>query len=428
MKMSSIDPVQRQYEALPYPARDPAEEKTRLLRTWLDDLPMINHYGFAGRQDFAGGFRALVAGGGTGDGTIFLAEQLRHTDAEVVHLDFSRTSIELARRRAEARGLRNVRFVCDSLLNIGKLDLGKFDYINCVGVLHHLDDPDAGLRAIRSVLADDGVMGLMVYGRAGRTGIYQMQELMRLVNGDEPEMRKRIGNTREILGALPPTNWFKRGEDLYNDHRVSDAGLVDLLLHPRDRAYSVEELFAWLCDAHGLHLELTDVQRGRAAYLPHLQLGPNPPRSLRRIREMPLRRQFAIAELLTGTLQTHSFFATRSPDCTAPYGDPEYVPFFFHEPLNGPQVAQMLAANRGQPVILDHAHTRLSLTVNPGRYGAPVVRRIDGSATFGKIFGEVRAEAGASPTDAELFEDFRETFETLNAIDRLLLRHASVAG
>jgi SAM-dependent methyltransferase len=423
--VSSLDPVQRQYEMLPYPARDPADEKKRLLRTWLDDLPMINHYGYAGRQTFANGFRALAAGGGTGDATIFLAEQLKGTNAEIVHLDFSHTSVELARRRAEVRGLGNIRFVCDSLLNVGNLDLGKFDYINSVGVLPHLEDPDAGLKALRSALAEDGVLGLMVYGRVGRTSIYQMQELMRLVNGGEARVRKCIGNTKEILAALPPTNWFKRSEDLYIDHRVSDSGLFDLLLHPRDRAYSVEEIFAWLCDGHGLHLEFTDVQRGRSAYLPHFQLGPNPPRILRRIREMPLRRQFAISELLTGTLQTHSFFATRSADCTAPYGDAAYVPFFFHEPLSGRQLAQMFAAGRGRPVVMDHVHTGLSVTVNPGRYGPLVLQRIDGRASFGEIFSEVRTEsgAGASLSDARLFEDFREIYEALNGIDRLLLRH-----
>ena len=147
--MSTADSVQAQYEALPYPARDPADETKRLARTWLDDLPMLNHYGFAGRRSFQKGFRVLVAGGGTGDGTIFLAEQLRNSDAEVVHLDFSSASLEIARRRAEVRGLTNIRWIHDSLLNLPRLGLGKFDYINCAGVLHHLADPDEGLRADR---------------------------------------------------------------------------------------------------------------------------------------------------------------------------------------------------------------------------------------------------------------------------------------
>jgi ubiquinone/menaquinone biosynthesis C-methylase UbiE len=89
--------------------------------TWLEDLPMINHYCFAGKQSFQNGFRALVAGGGTGDATIFLAEQLRHTDAQVVHLDMSTASIALAKERAQIRGLTNITWVHDSLLNLPAL-------------------------------------------------------------------------------------------------------------------------------------------------------------------------------------------------------------------------------------------------------------------------------------------------------------------
>ena len=81
--------VRAHYEALPYPACNPQDERVRLARTWLEDLAMINHYCFAGKQSFRKGFRALVAGGGTGDPTIFLAEQLRHHGATIVHLDIS---------------------------------------------------------------------------------------------------------------------------------------------------------------------------------------------------------------------------------------------------------------------------------------------------------------------------------------------------
>lgn len=425
--MSTSDSVQAQYEALPYPARDPADEKQRLARTWLDDLPMLNHYGFAGRQSFRHGFRVLVAGGGTGDGTIFLAEQLRTTDAEVVHLDFSRTSLEIARRRAEVRGLTNIRWIHDSLLNLPRLGLGTFGYINCAGVLHHLPDPDAGLRALLGALADDGVIGLLLYGAVGRTGVYQMQELLRLAIGDAPGIPDRIAQAKQILASLPPTNWFRRGAELFSDHRENDAGLFDLLLHPQDRAYSVEEVYAWLADRHGLHLEFTDVQRGRSAYLPHLQWGPTAPAIVERIRRLPERRQHAIAELLTGTIQTHCLYATRGVR-VAPYGDASYVPFFFHEPITGPQLAEFLAQGRGQPVMLDHVHSGISAVVNPGRYRSAILRHIDGYATWREIFDQVRARtghAGPPPSDAELFEDFRGLYELLNAIDRLLLRHGT---
>ena len=424
--------VRSQYEALPYPACNPEDERTRLAQTWLDDLPMINHYCFAGKQSFRNGFRALVAGGGTGDATIYLAEQLKHGNAEIVHLDLSEASIAIARARAQIRGLTNIRWVHASLLNLPSLGLGQFDYITCSGVLHHLADPDAGFQALRSVLAPEGAIGLMVYGTTGRTGVYQMQALMRLVNGEERDAQRKIANTRDVLASLPASNWFKRSEDLYNDHKSGDAGIFDLLLHAQDRSYSVGALFDWLdgspgkSGGHGMHLAFTDVQRGRAPYLPHMVLGRQPPALSHMLRTMPRRQQYEMAELMGGDIVTHSLYATRSAQCTAPYGDARYVPFFFHEPLTGDVLAQVFSSNRGQPFMLRHQHSGVSVMVNPGKYGPQILRLIDGKRSFGDIFDQFRADwrgKSVAPDNQVLFSDFAESYDTLNALDRLLLTY-----
>jgi SAM-dependent methyltransferase len=428
--------VRNQYEALPYPPCDPQDDRKRLALTWLEDLPMINHYCFAGKQSFQNGFKALVAGGGTGDATIFLAEQLRHTDAQVVHLDMSEASIALAKERAQIRGLTNIRWVHDSLLNLPALaaELGKFDYINCSGVLHHLADPDLGFKALLSVLKADGAIGLMVYATTGRTGVYQMQELMRMVNASEADAQRKIANTRDLLASLPATNWFKRSEELHHDHKAGDAGIYDLLLHSQDRSYSVAELFDWLGGeadgakkGHGMHLAFTDVQRGRSPYLPHMVLGSKPPAITAALRKLPRRKQYEMAELMSGTIITHSLYVTRDA-CTAPYGDPAYVPFFYHEPLTGQIAAQVFGSNKGQPFMLQHQHSGVSLMVNPGKYGAKILALIDGKKTFGEIFDQFRAAwqgKAAAPDNAVLFADFAESFDVLNALDRLLLRHSA---
>src|SRR5689334_22001157 len=98
--------VRELYEAFPFPSRTPAGEKPGgMPLTRTDMLGKVNHHAFEGRRDFTRGFRALVAGGGTGDSAIFLAAQLRETDAEVVCLDISEASLAIARQRAALRGL-----------------------------------------------------------------------------------------------------------------------------------------------------------------------------------------------------------------------------------------------------------------------------------------------------------------------------------
>jgi SAM-dependent methyltransferase len=422
--------VRDQYEALPYPPRDPAEEIERLVKTWLDDPPMINHYCFAGRETFRNKFRALVAGGGTGDASIFLAERLKNTDAEIVHLDFSKAAIQIARERAKVRGLENITWIHDSLLNLPARKLEKFDYINCCGVLHHLADPDAGLGVLLVALKDTGALGIMLYGKIGRAGVYQMQALMRLINRDESDIRKKISNTSEVLNALPATNWFKRAEDLHHDHKLGDAGIYDLLLHSQDRAYTVGEIFEWIRHGHGLNIEFTDARRGRAPYLPHMVLGPGRPEILNEIEKLPLEQQYEIAEILSGKLIAHSFYVTRSTSCKAPYGDADYVPFFFHDPVTGPQMAQVFDTGKGKPFILDHAQSGTSVLVHPSQYGQKILRQIDGNRTFQQIFDLVRDDAqlrSSPPANETLFADFQETFDILNSVDRLLLRHHTAA-
>jgi 2-polyprenyl-3-methyl-5-hydroxy-6-metoxy-1,4-benzoquinol methylase len=146
--LKGLKEVQEHYLDYPYLMRNPDDDKTRLLKVYGDYLGEINHWLFNGKKDFTKKFRVLIAGGGTGDSTVFLAEQLKDTDADVIYLDFSKNSMAIAQKRAEHRGLTNITWIHDSILNIPNLKLGKFDYITCTGVLHHLESPDAGLKIL----------------------------------------------------------------------------------------------------------------------------------------------------------------------------------------------------------------------------------------------------------------------------------------
>jgi 2-polyprenyl-3-methyl-5-hydroxy-6-metoxy-1,4-benzoquinol methylase len=96
---------------------------------------------------------------------------------EVVWLDMSDAARAVAKARAAARGLTNIRFVSGSLLEARAAVGDGFDYVDCCGVLHHLDEPETGIQALRDVLRDDGGMGVMVYGAIGRRGVSDMQAL-----------------------------------------------------------------------------------------------------------------------------------------------------------------------------------------------------------------------------------------------------------
>src|SRR5436190_23904861 len=86
-----LDEVRAQYEALPYPPRDPREEALRLITGTPSHALEVTHSLFFGRLDFVRPLRALVAGGGTGYACVLLAPQLvdGRCHGEVVYLDLS---------------------------------------------------------------------------------------------------------------------------------------------------------------------------------------------------------------------------------------------------------------------------------------------------------------------------------------------------
>ncbi len=124
----------------------------------------------------------------------------------VTWLDRSSAARSIAQGRAAVRKLENVLWEERSLLDLPGSGVGPFDYIDCCGVLHHLPDPAEGLRALLSVLAPGGGMGLMVYAPHGRTGVYMMQEALRRLAPATEQPSQRLDVARRVMRHLPETH------------------------------------------------------------------------------------------------------------------------------------------------------------------------------------------------------------------------------
>lgn len=413
-----LSEVRAQYEFLPYPPRDPADEKRGLVRTYGGALDSINHYCFEGRESFAD-FRVLMAGDGTGDATLFLAEQLR--GREVVYFDISAASLDVARQRARVRGLSNIEFLHASINQIPDLGLGQFDYIYCCGVLHHLADPTEGLRNLAAALKPEGALCIMVYAPYGRVGIYAMQELLRQINEGIADQRHKLETAKRLLPLLPPTNLFKRLENKGGDHiTMGDTGLYDLLLHSRDRAYSVPELYEWVesCGLTVRHFLNTGYSYDPAAYLSDRAL-------LERIGAMSLKKRQAIAELMAGDMRKHTFYASLKPVRFPTIENEDNVPFLASmRPISREDLLARVENNKGRVLRINTDHFSIYLTI--GEYTESILRHLDGLNSIGGIYGAVRAEfesKGAQvPALDILRKEFRTVFSGFNAVECMLLR------
>lgn len=299
--------VRAQYEAYPYPARDPGEEKKRLITGSPSHVLEVDHFVFGGARDWSKPLRVLVAGGGTGDALIQLAQQMKDAGrvAEITYLDLSTASRAIAAERARVRGLEGIRFVTGSLLEAA--DHGEFDYIDCCGVLHHLPDPAEGFRALLAALAPGGGMGFMVYAPYGRSGVYPLQEAFgALFEGMVPEARLKAA--RKVVAGLPEGHPFRANVNL-GDHKDSDAGFYDLLLHSQDRAFDVTSLCDML-EATGWHLSgftmpvLYDLGR-----VPEVTVVPE---------HLGVVARMSLAEKINGTIKTHVGYAVRGSEARSP--------------------------------------------------------------------------------------------------------------
>ena len=384
-----MNQVKDQYEAYPYPERDPKDEAKRLISGSPSHPLEIDHFVFAGQRDWSTPLNALVAGGGTGDGLIQLAQMLTQAGKayQITYVDLSKASRKVAEARAKARGLKNIRFVTGSLLDAP--DYGQFDYIDCCGVLHHLPEPAEGFRALRAALAPGGGLGFMVYAPYGRSGVYPLQEAFgALYEGLSPS--DRLKAARKIVAALPAGHPFKGNPNL-GDHHDSDAGFYDLLLHSQDRSFDVTELNQTLAetgwDLSGFTMPaLYDLARIAPVpdHLDGLQI-------------------MAVAEKLRGTIKTHVGYAVPAGEgrSAASGKNRALVPH-----LKGVQPGALAQAiGKGQSPKLSFAGVEAQLTLP--KSAAPLIAAIDGRRSLTDIAAITKTDpigmgANWSKIEAEL--------------------------
>ncbi len=362
-----MNQVKDQYEAYPYPERDPKDEAKRLISGSPSHPLEIDHFLFAGQRDWSKSLRILVAGGGTGDGLIQLAQMMKQAGKryEITYVDLSAASRKVAEARAAARQLGDIRFVTGSLLDAA--ELGEFDYIDCCGVLHHLPQPVEGFRALRAALAPEGGLGFMVYAPYGRSGVYPLQEAFAaLYQGLSP--KERLKAARKVVAALPDGHLFKGNPNL-GDHHDSDAGFYDLLLHSQDRAFDVPDLIDTMADAGW---ELSGFTMPALYDLSRITTVPD---------HVDAVQAMAVAEKLRGTIKTHVGYAVPAGGDRAAASGRNRALIPHLKGIDPRALAQAVAKGQAPKLSFAGVEARLQLP----RAAAPLLAAINGRRSLSEI-------------------------------------------
>ena len=295
--------VRAQYErwVYPQPIEDLGKEGARNL-----GAPIFQERAYWPHRPPRKDLRILVAGCGPNAAARYA---YHNRGATVVGVDISEASLAHAHRLKAKHGLDNLELLRCPIEELGELG-APFDLVDSSGVLHHLPDPPAGLKRLAGLLAPDGVVFLMLYGKYGRAGIYMAQELFRRLGLGQSE--DDVVTVKAALAAMaadhPVRRCFSSANDLW-----FDAGIVDTFLHPVDRGFSVGDCYD-LVEAAGLVLQ---GWVNRYAYDPASRI--TQPRLRELVCRLPEREAVAALELFDGRIATHTFYACRRERDPAQY-------------------------------------------------------------------------------------------------------------
>jgi len=245
-KLELIENIRQQFNNTPYP-RNPLEESPKDNSVLLYIHNLVTAYYLRNRRVInTEGKVILDAGCGTGYKSLVLA--IANPGAKIVGIDLSEESVKLAEQRLQYHGVANAEFYALKIEDLPSLGL-QFDYINADEVLYLLPDAIAGLQAMKSVLAPDGIIRTNLHSSNGRAGVFRAQTVfktMGLMNGSPGEVEIEI--VRETMEALRDEIGLKAAG--WNAEIAQDEGwIMANYLLVGDKSCTIPEVFAMLREA-----------------------------------------------------------------------------------------------------------------------------------------------------------------------------------
>ena len=175
--------------------------------------------------------KILIAGCGTGQQ---LARKIDYKDSKVLAIDLSLSSLAFAKRKMQEFKINNIEFLHIDLLKLKKLKK-KFNIIECMGVLHHLDDPEQGLNILLDTLDTNGFLKLGLYSEHARRHIV---EARKFINKNKfKDNIVDIRKFRELAKNNKDNISLKKLNDNYDFHTTSS--LRDLVFHVQEHHFSI---------------------------------------------------------------------------------------------------------------------------------------------------------------------------------------------
>ena len=224
--------VRNQYENFPYP---------KWVNPGMSIYPQTLDEYFAERKikinknifPLSDTLEVLIAGCGTGQQAINTYSKF--LKSKVTAIDLSRSSLGFAQRKSKQLDI-DIEYIHGDILEIEKLKK-KFDLIECVGVLHHMEEPENGLFSLLSILNEGGMIFLGLYSRLARKNIHDYRKEFLQDNENI-----NINKIKEIRETIIQRNSFKDKNLFYSEDFYSTSEFRDLICHVQEHTFDIIEI------------------------------------------------------------------------------------------------------------------------------------------------------------------------------------------
>ncbi len=180
----------------------------------------------------------LIAGCGTGQHAITTAS--KYKKSKILALDLSFKSLSYAKRKAYELNINNIDFIQGDILDLEKIDR-KFDIIESVGVLHHMDDPFKGWKILTSCLNNDSLMLIGLYSEKARQHIKKIKNKINKLKL-QPNYKDIIKFRKDLIeNNNDHWNLIKSSPDFY-----TVSGVRDLLFHVQEHRFTISKIKEYL--------------------------------------------------------------------------------------------------------------------------------------------------------------------------------------
>lgn len=206
------------YQETPFPNYKDEDNKQTILEKGNKNFLAAQFKKFIGYKK-----SILEVGCGTGQLSIYFSIG---TNNNVVALDPTIQSLNLAKKFADSNSISNIKFLNADIFDDVLTDQ-YFDFIWCNGVLHHTKDPYGAFKILIKSLKSKGYVLIGLYNKYGRLRTVIRRYLYKLFG-------------KKFLEKIDPTL-----KNLKLDENEKNAWIRDQYIHPIESLHTVDEVLKW---------------------------------------------------------------------------------------------------------------------------------------------------------------------------------------